>query len=104
MGKFEVTQAQWQSIMGSNPSREKALSRPVDNVSWEDAVAFCKRLSQKTGRDYRLPSEAEWEYACRAGTTTSLSYGTKPLPRSWPIIGESMPMATAPGGNIAKRP
>ncbi|ABW30435.1 SUMF1/EgtB/PvdO family nonheme iron enzyme [Acaryochloris marina] len=88
MGKFEVTQAQWRAIMGSNPSREKALSRPVDNVSWEDAVAFCKRLSQKTGRDYRLPSEAEWEYACRAETTTPFHMGetiTPELANYWGV-------------------
>lgn len=88
MGKFEVTQAQWRAIMGSNPSREKALSRPVDNVSWEDAVAFCQKLSQKTGRDYRLPSEAEWEYACRAGTTTPFHMGetiTPELANYWGV-------------------
>lgn len=88
MGKFEVTQAQWRAIMGSNPSREKALSRPVDNVSWEDAIAFCKQLSQKTGRDYRLPSEAEWEYACRAGTTTPFHMGetiTPELANYWGV-------------------
>ncbi|WP_299402788.1 SUMF1/EgtB/PvdO family nonheme iron enzyme [Acaryochloris sp. IP29b_bin.148] len=88
MGKFEVTQAQWQAIMGSNPSRDKALSRPVDNVSWEDAVAFCQRLSQQTGRDYRLPSEAEWEYACRAGTTTPFHTGdtiTPELANYWGV-------------------
>lgn len=88
MGKFEVTQAQWRAIMGSNPSREKALTRPIDNVSWEDAVAFCQRLSQKTGRDYRLPSEAEWEYACRAGTTTPFHTGetiTPALANYWGI-------------------
>lgn len=88
MGKFEITQAQWRAIMGSNPSREKALSRPVDNVSWEDAVAFCNRLSQKTGRDYRLPSEAEWEYACRAGTTTPFHLGetiTPELANYWGV-------------------
>lgn len=88
MGKFEVTQAQWRAIMGSNPSREKVLTRPVDNVSWEDAVAFCQRLSQKTGRDYRLPSEAEWEYACRGGTTTPFHMGetiTPELANYWGI-------------------
>jgi eukaryotic-like serine/threonine-protein kinase len=75
MGKFEVTQAQYEAIMGTNPSSFKSANRPVEKVSWNDAVEFCKRLSQKTGRTYRLPSEAEWEYACRAGTTTPFSFG-----------------------------
>ncbi|WP_416212117.1 caspase, EACC1-associated type [Nostoc sp. ChiVER01] len=75
MGKFEVTQEQYQQIMGSNPSNFKGAKRPVELVSWNDAVEFCKKLSQKTGRKYRLPSEAEWEYACRAGTTTPFHFG-----------------------------
>ncbi|KST62496.1 sulfatase-modifying factor protein [Mastigocoleus testarum BC008] len=70
MGKYQVTQAQYQQIMGANPSNFKGDKRPVEKVSWNNAVEFCKKLSQKTGRTYRLPSEAEWEYACRAGTTT----------------------------------
>ncbi|PHM11318.1 hypothetical protein CK516_03465 [Nostoc sp. 'Peltigera malacea cyanobiont' DB3992] len=75
IGKFEVTQEQYQQIMGSNPSGFKGAKRPVEKVSWNDAVDFCKKLSQKTGRKYRLPSEAEWEYACRAGTTTPFHFG-----------------------------
>ncbi len=75
MGKYEVTQAQYQAIMGNNPSEFKGEKRPVEKVSWNDAVEFCKRLSQKTGRTYRLPSEAEWEYAARAGTTTPFYFG-----------------------------
>ncbi|MEH2014734.1 SUMF1/EgtB/PvdO family nonheme iron enzyme [Nostoc sp.] len=75
IGKFEVTQEQYQQIMGSNPSRFKGAKRPVEKVSWNDAVDFCKKLSQKTGRKYRLASEAEWEYACRAGTTTPFHFG-----------------------------
>ncbi|MBN4002614.1 bifunctional serine/threonine-protein kinase/formylglycine-generating enzyme family protein [Nostoc sp. LPT] len=75
MGKYEVTQAQYQAIMGTNPSTFKGEKRPVETVSWDDAVEFCKKLSQKTGRTYRLPSEAEWEYACRAGTTTPFYFG-----------------------------
>jgi len=70
MGKYPVTQAQWQAIMGNNPSYFKGENRPVEMVDWEDAKAFCDRLSQHTGQKFRLPSEAEWEYACRAGTTT----------------------------------
>jgi formylglycine-generating enzyme required for sulfatase activity len=84
MGKFPVTQAQWRVVaalpkvkqaLNSNPSKFKGLDRPVENVSWHEAVEFCLRLSEKTGRGYRLPSEAEWEYACRAGTTTSFHFG-----------------------------
>jgi len=62
----EVTQAQWKAIMGDNASYFKGDDLPVDNVSWEDAVAFCKKLSQREGQTFRLPTEAEWEYACRA--------------------------------------
>ena len=75
MGKYPVTQAQYQAIMGTNPSCFKGSNRPVEKVRWYNAVAFCKRLSQKTGKTYRLPSEAEWEYACRAGTTTPFHFG-----------------------------
>ncbi|MDJ0734587.1 MAG: bifunctional serine/threonine-protein kinase/formylglycine-generating enzyme family protein [Nostocaceae cyanobacterium] len=75
MGRYEVTQAQYQAIMGKNPSGFTGKKRPVETVSWNDAVEFCKKLSQKTGRNYRLPSEAEWEYACRAGTTTPFYFG-----------------------------
>nr|WP_235006881.1 bifunctional serine/threonine-protein kinase/formylglycine-generating enzyme family protein [Calothrix rhizosoleniae] len=75
MGRYAVTQAQYQAIMGKNPSSFKGEKRPVEEVSWNDAVEFCKKLSQKTGRTYRLPSEAEWEYACRAGTTTPFYFG-----------------------------
>ncbi|MEH2079441.1 MAG: formylglycine-generating enzyme family protein, partial [Nostoc sp.] len=78
MGKYEITQAQYQAIMNKNPSNfkgEKRAVEPVKQVSWDDAVEFCKKLSQKTGKTYRLPSEAEWEYACRAGTKTPFYFG-----------------------------
>jgi eukaryotic-like serine/threonine-protein kinase len=75
MGKFQITQAQWQAIMGSNPSNFNGAQRPVERVSWIDAMEFCRRLSQKSEREYRLPSEAEWEYACRAGTKTPFYFG-----------------------------
>jgi len=75
MGKYPVTQAQWQAVMGNNPSRFKGDNRPVEKVSWNDAVKFCEKLSELTGHAYRLPSEAEWEYACRAGTTTPFHFG-----------------------------
>ncbi|WGV23926.1 SUMF1/EgtB/PvdO family nonheme iron enzyme [Halotia branconii] len=75
MGRFEVTQEQYQKVMSKNPSNFKGKKRPVEQVSWNDAIEFCKKLSDKTGRKYRLPSEAEWEYACRAGTKTPFHFG-----------------------------
>ena len=75
MGKFPVTQEQYQAIMGENPSCFKGEKRPVEKVSWDNAVEFCGKISQRTGKTYRLPSEAEWEYACRAGTTTPFYFG-----------------------------
>jgi eukaryotic-like serine/threonine-protein kinase len=76
MGRFAVTQAQWQALMGKdNPSIFEGENLPVEQVAWNNAQVFCKKLSQQTGRTYRLPSEAEWEYACRAGTTTPFHYG-----------------------------
>ena len=84
MGKFLVTQAQWKAVaalpqininLNHNPSYFKGKNRPVERVSWNEAQEFCARLAQKTGKIYRLPSEAEWEYACRAGTTTPFHFG-----------------------------
>ncbi|MHC4697441.1 MAG: bifunctional serine/threonine-protein kinase/formylglycine-generating enzyme family protein [Planctomycetota bacterium] len=75
MGATEVTQAQWRAVMGDDPSKWKGDDLPVEQVSWEDVQEFCRRLSTKEGREYRLPTEAEWEYACRAGTTTPFSFG-----------------------------
>lgn len=69
MGKYEVTQAQWKTIMSSNPSNFKGDNLPVENISWEDAQKFIKKLNAKGEGTYRLPTEAEWEYAARAGTT-----------------------------------
>jgi formylglycine-generating enzyme required for sulfatase activity len=75
MGKYPVTQAQYAAIMGSSPAYFQGGDRPVETVSWHDAVEFCEKLSNLTGRHYRLPSESEWEYACRAGTTTPFYFG-----------------------------
>jgi formylglycine-generating enzyme required for sulfatase activity len=79
MGRFEVTQGQWHAVMGSNPSRFKdcGVDCPVERVSWNDAQEFVRRLSQRTGQTYRLPSEAEWEYSARAGTTTAYFWGDR---------------------------
>lgn len=84
MGRYPVTQAQWRAVaqlpqanreLKPDPSRFKGNNHPVEQVSWYDAVEFCDRLTQHTGRPYRLPSEAEWEYACRARTITPFYFG-----------------------------
>lgn len=100
IGKFPVTQAQWQIVaampevdkdLAQNPADFKGDRRPIEQVSWDDAIEFCKRLSRYTGRNYRLPSEAEWEYACRAGTTTPYYFGETIAPdlaNYCPLAGE----------------
>jgi formylglycine-generating enzyme required for sulfatase activity len=81
MGRYPITQAQYEQVMQTNPAtryeadRFVAPDKPVVGVSWHDAVEFCDRLTQLTSRPYRLPSEAEWEYACRAGTQTPFYFG-----------------------------
>ena len=84
MGRYPITQAQWRAVaqlpqegkkLELNPSRFKGDKLPVEQVSWYDAVEFCARLTRLTGKIYRLPSEAEWEYACRAGTKTPFHFG-----------------------------
>jgi formylglycine-generating enzyme required for sulfatase activity len=77
LGKYEVTQAQWEAVMGNNPSAFKGDSnRPVEKVSWDDVQEFIRQLNTKeSGARYRLPTEAEWEYAARAGSTTAYSFG-----------------------------
>ena len=82
-GKYEVTQAQYEAVMGSNPSQFEGADRPVEGVSWKDAVVFCEKLTEMEkkarrvpeGMAYQLPTEAQWEYVCRAGTTTNYSWG-----------------------------
>ncbi|MBL1176298.1 formylglycine-generating enzyme family protein [Pantanalinema sp. GBBB05] len=85
LGRYPVTQGQWQAVahlpkihcpLDPDPSSCKGHDRPVEQVSWEEASEFCARLSQATGRHYRLPSESEWEYACRAGTQTPFHFGS----------------------------
>jgi len=76
MSRFPITQKQWKILMDNNPARFIGNGdRPVETVSWEDAQAFCQKLAERTGKPYRLPSESEWEYACRAGTLTAFSFG-----------------------------
>ncbi|MFN7894852.1 MAG: formylglycine-generating enzyme family protein, partial [Cyanobacteriota bacterium] len=91
LAQTPITQAQWRQVaqwrptkgenawsqkLNPNPSHFKGDQRPVESVSWEDAIEFCHRLSQRIGRNYTLPSEAQWEYACRAGTTTPFHFGS----------------------------
>jgi len=84
LGETEITQAQWQSVMGNNPSVFKGEDLPVESVSWNDAIAFCEKLNQEYGNTlppgyhYTLPTEAQREYACRAGTSTRFYYGDDP--------------------------
>jgi len=80
MGRTEVTQGQWKTVMGTEPWKRKVYVQEGDDypavyVSWNDAVEFCKKLSAMEGKVYRLPTEAEWEYACRGGTKTAFSFG-----------------------------
>ena len=75
IGVTEVTQSHFETVMGENPSRFKGADRPVERVTWDEAVEFCKRLSGKANETYRLPTEAEWEYACRAGTESVYFWG-----------------------------
>jgi len=86
MGKYPVTQEQWEAVMGNNPSYFKGKKFPVEQVSWNDAKEFCKKLSERLGEKLDLPSEAMWEYTCRAGTTTKYSFGdiiTSELANYW---------------------
>ncbi len=100
MGKYPITQAQYQEVMGKNPSDFKGDDqRPVECVSRDDAVEFCQRLSEQTGTEYRLPTEAEWEYACRAGTTTKYYFGddiTSDLANYGGNIGETTAVGKYP--------
>jgi formylglycine-generating enzyme required for sulfatase activity len=75
IGKYEVTQEQWFAVTVNNPSSNKGRTLPVENVSWDDAQFFVQKLSQKTGKKYRLATEAEWEYAARGGSSTTYPWG-----------------------------
>lgn len=116
LGVYEVTQSEYEQLIGSNPSyyssegggseqvRGKDTSRfPVESVSWEDAIEFCKKLSAKEGHTYRLPTEAEWEYACRAGTTTPFHFGSRLNGDKANVKGTS-PYGTEENGPYLKRP
>jgi formylglycine-generating enzyme required for sulfatase activity/tRNA A-37 threonylcarbamoyl transferase component Bud32 len=110
LGRHEVTQGQWERVMGSNPSEFKGADRPVEKVSWNDAVAFCKKLTgteMRAGRlpagmAYQLPTEAQWEYACRAGTMTTFSFGESLTSEQANISGG--PGETTPVGKYPANP
>ena len=97
LGKYPITQAQWETVMVNNPSHFKGAKRPVEQVNWDDAVKFCQKLSEKTGKTYRLPAEAQWEYACRARTSTPFYFGETITPDLVNYNGD-YPYAGAPRG------
>lgn len=116
LGVYEVTQAEYRAVVGKNPSAFNTAGRkkqdvaamdtdrfPVVNVSWDEAVEFCQKLSQKDGKRYRLPTEAEWEYACRAGTTNPFSFGASCNGGEANCDG-NVPYGTATKGPYLKRP
>jgi formylglycine-generating enzyme required for sulfatase activity len=106
LGLHEVTQQQYEKVMGKNPSRYRGANNPVDSVTWIDAVEFCRRLSELPGektarRVYRLPTEAEWEYACRAGTSGSWCCGDGALLPSFAWVASSSQTTSHPVGQLA---
>jgi formylglycine-generating enzyme required for sulfatase activity len=112
MGEFEITQEQWRAVarlprvkidLDPDPSYIKGDDFPVGGVSWEEAVEFCERLSRKTGRKYRLPTEAEWEYACRAGSLTQFAFGDNITAEYVNFDGEH-PYKDGPAGVRRSRP
>ncbi len=107
MSKYEITQAQWSAVaklpkvkkdLPSDPSYFKGSARPVELVSWEDAMEFCARLSRATGRKYRLPTEAEWEYACRAGSKAAFHFGDT-MTSAWANYDGESPYGSGPKGD-----
>jgi len=107
LGKYEITQAQWEAVMGSNPSTYSGADLPVENVSWNEVEEFIRRLNEVAGEGvYRLPTEAEWEYACRAGTSTRWSFGDSDGQLgeyAW-FSGNSRPLATRDTGSKLENP
>ena len=107
LGAYEVTLGQYEKVMGGNPSKFKGGQLPVETVSWDDAVSFCQKLSaiqdeKAAGREYRLPTEAEWEYACRATSTTSFCFGdSSESHEEYAWFGEGLGSETHPMGEKA---
>jgi formylglycine-generating enzyme required for sulfatase activity len=105
IGACEVTQEQYEAVMGSNPSKYPGHGMPVENVSWDDAMEFCARVSRKTGRRVTLPTEAQWEYACRAGTRTRYSFGDdQDQIKRYARQGEAQEAGPAPVGSHEPNP
>jgi formylglycine-generating enzyme required for sulfatase activity len=102
MGKFPITQEQWNVIMGTKPSVFEGAKYPVRAISWHDAVELCRELSKRTGRVYSLPGEAQWEYACRARTTTPFHFGETITPKLANYNG-NYPYASGPIGAYRKQ-
>ena len=100
LGKYEVTQEQWVAIMGNNPSTFKGEKNPVDTVSWDECQIFIQKLSEKTGKKFSLPTEAQWEFACRAGTTTQWNFGeNENIAVDYAWINENSNKTTHPVGS-----
>jgi formylglycine-generating enzyme required for sulfatase activity len=111
MSKYEITQAQWRVVAGlpkvnrelmSDPSQFKGGNRPVEKVSWEDAMEYCERLTRATGRKYRLPSEAEWEYAARAGTSSQFHFG-EGISTEWVNYNGKFSFGASPKGEFKQQ-
>jgi eukaryotic-like serine/threonine-protein kinase len=102
LGQTQVTQSQWAAIFPDRSGSRGNSQLPVDNINWLDAIAFCDRLTQKTGRNYRLPTESEWEYACRAKTTAPFAYGDTIMTTVANHNGEH-PYGQAPQGNFRQK-
>lgn len=97
IGKYEVTQEQWEAVIGNNPSFIKGAKLPVTNVSWEDCHAFIKKLNAVANGGFRLPTEAEWEYACKAGTNTAFWFGEDITPKDANYGGSNLGRPVAIG-------
>ena len=111
IGKYPVTQAQWQAVMGNNPSNFQGDTLPVERVSWDDAQSFCVKVHEKTGHTVCLPTEAQWEYSCRAGTSTPFHFGQElngtqancdgnypyGTTQKGPYLGKTSPVGSYPG-------
>jgi formylglycine-generating enzyme required for sulfatase activity len=112
LGKYEVTQAQWLKVVGSNPSHFKGANRPVEEVSWTEVTSFCEKLTEMereagrlpAGMVYQLPTEAQWEYACRANTTTVYAFGDGLTSAQANISGVGVPGKTTDVGQYTANP
>lgn len=105
LGKYEVTQAQWEKMIDRNPSKFKGSQNPVDSVSWNDCQQFLTQLSTRTGRKFALPTEAQWEYACRAGSKNRWFFGEDPTQaKQYAWIDETAQGKTHPVGEKQPNP